>query len=78
MVIFGQAGTAGVAAAIDDASLPDIAGCIAGDDVVVVCATDAEAASPGGGLSCRACAVGICPSRASRISGHRAQHGAAT
>lgn len=47
VVIHSQAGTAqGVAAAIDDASLPDIAGCIAGDDtIMVVCMTDAEAAS---------------------------------
>lgn len=47
VVIHSQAGTAqGVAAAIDDANLPDIAGCIAGDDtIMVVCMTDAEAAS---------------------------------
>ena len=42
-----QAGTAqGVAAAIDDAQLPDVAGSIAGDDtIMVVCLTDEEAAS---------------------------------
>lgn len=47
VVIRSQAGTAqGVAAAIDDAQLPDVAGSIAGDDtIMVVCLTDEEAAS---------------------------------
>lgn len=47
VVVRSQAGTAqGVAAAIDDAQLPDVAGCIAGDDTtMVVCLTDDEAAS---------------------------------
>ena len=45
VVVHTHAGAAqGVAAAIDDAGLPDIAGCIAGDDtIMVVCLTDAEA-----------------------------------
>lgn len=47
VVVRSQAGTAqGVAAAIDDAQLPDIAGSIAGDDtIMVVCLTDEEAVS---------------------------------
>ena len=47
VVIRSQAGTAqGVAAAIDDAQLPDVAGSIAGDDtIMVVCLTDEEAVS---------------------------------
>lgn len=47
VVVHTQAGAAqGVAAAIDDASLSDVAGCIAGDDtIMVVCLTDAEAAT---------------------------------
>ena len=47
VVIRSQPGTAqGVAAAIDAASLPDVAGSIAGDDTtMVVCITDEEAVS---------------------------------
>lgn len=47
VVVRSQAGTAqGVAAAIDAAGLPDVAGSIAGDDtIMVVCITEAEAAS---------------------------------
>ena len=45
VVVRSQAGTAqGVAAAIDAAGLPDVAGSIAGDDtIMVVCITEAEA-----------------------------------
>lgn len=44
VVIHTQAGAAqGVAAAFDDASLPDVAGCIAGDDtIMVVCLTNEQ------------------------------------
>lgn len=47
VVVRSQAGTAqGVAAAIDAAGLPDVAGSIAGDDtIMVVCITEAEAIS---------------------------------
>ena len=47
VVVRCQAGTAqGVAAAIDAAGLPDVAGSIAGDDtIMVVCITEAEAIS---------------------------------
>lgn len=47
VVVRSQAGTAqGVAAAIDAAGLPDVAGSIAGDDtIMVVCITEAEAVS---------------------------------
>ena len=45
VMVHSQPGTAqGVAAAIDAASLPDVAGSIAGDDtIMVVCVTDEEA-----------------------------------
>ena len=47
VVIHTQAGAAqGVAAAFDDASLPDVAGCIAGDDtIMVVCLTNEQGVS---------------------------------
>lgn len=47
VVVRSQAGTAqGVAAAIDAAGLPDVAGSIAGDDtIMVVCITEEEAIS---------------------------------
>lgn len=47
VVVRSQAGTAqGVAAAIDAAGLPDVAGSIAGDDtIMVVCITEVEAIS---------------------------------
>jgi len=47
VVVRSQPGTAqGVAAAIDAAGLPDVAGSIAGDDtIMVVCITEAEAIS---------------------------------
>lgn len=47
VIIHCQAGTAqGIAAAIDSAEIPEIAGCIAGDDtIMVVCLTDEEARS---------------------------------
>lgn len=47
VVVRSQAGTAqGVAAAIDAAGLPDVAGSIAGDDtIMVVCITEGEAIS---------------------------------
>lgn len=47
VVVRSQAGTAqGVAAAIDAAGLPDVAGSIAGDDtIMVVCITEDEAIS---------------------------------
>ena len=45
VMVHSQPGTAqGVAAAIDAASLPDVAGSIAGDDtIMVVCTTDEDA-----------------------------------
>lgn len=47
VMVHSQPGTAqGVAAAIDAASLPDVAGSIAGDDtIMVVCTTDEDAQS---------------------------------
>lgn len=47
VIIHCQVGTAqGIAAAIDSAEIPEIAGCIAGDDtIMVVCLTDEEARS---------------------------------
>lgn len=47
VIIHCQVGTVqGIAAAIDSAEIPEIAGCIAGDDtIMVVCLTDEEARS---------------------------------